>query len=116
MTRTFIQTIEFTKKWDELGFDDETLRRLEIDILKKPEKYPVIQGTGGLRKARIAVENKGKSGGARACYVDFVFVQTIYFIAVYEKSEKTNLSAKERNDIKKAISILEKELGGKKNG
>ena len=32
MTRIFIQTKEFSRRWDELGFDDEDLRMLEIDI------------------------------------------------------------------------------------
>ena len=50
MTRTFIQTHEFTRKWDDLGFDDEDLRLLEMDIMRNPDKYPVMKGTGGLRK------------------------------------------------------------------
>ena len=45
-----------------LGYDDE-----RIDIMEHSDKYPVMKGTGGLRKARIALDdnNKGKSGGAR---------------------------------------------------
>ena len=49
MTRTFIQTVEFSRRWDDLGFDDEDLRKLEFDIMKNPEKYPVMRGTGSLR-------------------------------------------------------------------
>ena len=30
MTRTFIQTNEFSKNWDILGFDDADLRLLEL--------------------------------------------------------------------------------------
>lgn len=71
-----------------------------------------MQGTGGLRKARIAMENKGKSGGARVCFVDFVFAETVYLITVYPKKEKDNLSKEERNEIKKAIEALKKSLGG----
>lgn len=112
MTRTFIQTHEFSRNWDNLGLDDEDLRLLELEIMKHPEKYPVIQGTGGLRKARIAIENKGKSGGARVCYVDFVFVETVYLITVYPKNEKDNLTKDERNEIKKVIEALKKSFGG----
>ena len=53
MTRTFIQTREFSRRWDELGFDDDDLKKLELDIMNNPDKYPIMQGTGGLRKARI---------------------------------------------------------------
>ena len=112
MTRTFIQTYEFSRNWDSLGFDDEDLRLLELDIMEHTDKYPVMQGTGGLRKARIAMENKGKSGGARVCFVDFVFAETVYLITVYPKKEKDNLSKEERNEIKKVIEALKKCLGG----
>ena len=50
MIRTFIQTREFSRNWDELGFDDEDLCMLELDIMNNPQKYPVMKGTGGLRK------------------------------------------------------------------
>ena len=33
MTRTFIQTHEFSKRWDSLGYDDDDLRILELDIM-----------------------------------------------------------------------------------
>ncbi len=112
MTRAFIQTAEFSRNWDRLGFDDEDLRLLELYIMKHPDKYPVMQGTGGLRKARVALENKGKSGGARVCYVDFVFAETVYLITVFGKKEKANLSKEERNNIKKVIEALKKSLGG----
>ena len=50
MTRTFIQTKEFTRRWEDLGFNDDDLRLLENEIMSNPDKYPVMQGTGGLRK------------------------------------------------------------------
>jgi hypothetical protein len=110
MTRTFVQTKEFSKNWDRLGFKDSDLRRLELELIKNPEKYPVIQGTGGLRKMRFAFENEGKSGGVRVCYVDFVIEETIYLITLYPKNEKDNLSKEERNNIKKMIELLRKSL------
>ena len=110
MTRTFIQTNEFSKNWDILGFDDEDLRLLELSILEHPEKYPIMKGTGGLRKARISLDKKGKSGGARVCFVDFILVETVYLITVYGKKEKDNLSNAERNQIKKMIDTLKKTL------
>ena len=112
MERTFVQTTEFSKQWDALGFNDDDLRRLELDILQNPSRYPVIQGTGGLRKARFAFENKGKSGSVRVCYVDFVFAETVYLITVYAKNAKDNLSKAECNNIKTAIDKLRKNLGG----
>ena len=112
MTRTFIQTREFSRKWDSLGLNDEDLRVLELDIMYNRDKYPAIRGTGGLRKCRIASNHKGKRGGARVCFVDFIVLETVYLITVYGKNEKDNLSKKERNEIRKAIDTLKKNLGG----
>ena len=102
MTRTFIQTDEFSRNWDEFGFTDDDLRRLEFDIMMNPHKYPV----GGLRKARFAFKHHGKSGGVRVCYVDFVIEETIYLITVYSKKQKDNLSKQERNNINIYIDRL----------
>lgn len=110
MTRTFIQTSEFVKNWQALGFTDNDLRRLELELLKKPNAGAVMQGTGGLRKMRFAFEGTGKSGSARVCYVDFVIHETIYLITAYPKNKKDNLSKEERNEIKKLIQALETSL------
>lgn len=107
MTRTFIQTSEFVKNWQELGFTDDDLRRLELEILKNPKTGAIVQGTGGLRKMRFAFEGAGKSGSSRVCYVDFVIHKTVYLITVYPKNKKDNLSKAERNEIKKLIGVLE---------
>lgn len=110
MTRTFIQTSEFTKNWKALGLTDDDLRRLELELLKNPNAGAVMRGTGGLRKMRFAFEGMGKSGSSRVCYVDFVIYETIYLITVYPKNKKDNLSREERNEIKKLIQLLEASL------
>lgn len=110
MTRTFIQTDEFVKRWEKLGLSDDDLRRLELEIMKNPQAGSVMQGTGKLRKIRFAYENVGKSGSIRVCYVDFVIFETIYLITVFAKNEQDNLTQAERNAIKKQIDMLEKSL------
>ena len=52
----------------------------------------------------------GKSVGGRVAYVDFTVHETIYLITAYPKSEKDNLTDKERNEIVKVIAVLEKGL------
>lgn len=110
MTRTFIQTSVFEKQWDALGLKDEDLCRLEYEIMNEPQLGVIIPGTGKLRKRRFAIGNKGKSGGTRVCYVDFVVLDTIYLFSIYPKSQKENLSKEECNTIKKLIDKLESEL------
>ncbi len=110
MKRTFIQTKEFSRRWDSLGLSDKDLQRLEEELLKNPEVGNVLQGTGGLRKMRFAFDHRGKSGSSRVCYVDFVGYETIYLITIFPKNEQENLSQSERNEIRKLINILGNEL------
>lgn len=115
MQRTFIQTSEFERNWETLGFSDDNLQKLEQEILKHPKTGKVIRGTGKLRKMRFAFDNKGKSGSVRVCYVDFEEKGTIYLITAYRKNAKDNLTKTECNNIKKLIGKLEESLlkGGK---
>ena len=115
MTRTFIQTHEFSRRWDSLGLMDDDLRRLELMILEDPQAGKVIPGTGKLRKLRFAFGNKGKRGSARVCYVDFVSFDTVYLITVYAKSEKSDLTQRERHQVRSAIEVLEASLKGARN-
>ena len=110
MIRSFIQTKQFSKQWDELGFKDEDLRRLELDIIQNPKIGEVIPGTGRLRKMRFAYNNKGNSGSVRVCYVDFDHHAVIYLIVVYAKAKKENLSKEECTVLKKLIKTLEDSL------
>lgn len=110
MQRTFIILPEFDKNWKSMGLSDEDLRHLENLILQNPEAGALMQGTGGLRKLRFALDNRGKSGSARVCYVDFIIQETVFLITAYPKNEKENLSKAERNTIHKLIEALEHTL------
>lgn len=109
MFRTFIEVPPFTKRWNELGLTDEDLLNLQLLLLKNPEAGPVIRGTGGVRKLRFAFDNRGKSGSARVCYVDFEEFGTIYLITVYAKAKKESLTAEEKNILEKLVKTLKEE-------
>ena len=108
MNRTFIEVPMFTKKWHELGLTDEELRNLENVLLENPKAGDAIQGTGGLRKIRVSMESKGKGkrGGARVIYVDIEVKETVYFINVYIKNEKDDLTEDEKKAFKTMVKIL----------
>lgn len=109
MTRTFKEVPLFTRKWQELGLTDNHLKTLEEILLKDPKAGDVIQGSGGLRKIRIPLENRGKRGGARVIYVDIELKETIYFINVYAKNEQDDLTEEEKKAFKAVIKILKEE-------
>ena len=109
MIRTFIEVPLFSKRWKEIGLGDNELRSLQIMLLKDPESGPVMEGTGGIRKVRFPLENRGKSGSVRVCYTDFEEYEVTYLITAFEKKEQENLTAEEKNVLKKLVKALKDE-------
>ena len=110
MTREFIRIIEFEKQCKNIGLNEDDILSVEIRIILNPACGDMIQGTGGIRKLRVALNNKGKSSGARVAYVDFAGYSKTYFLTAYAKGEMDNLSQSERNELKKLVRILKNEL------
>ena len=82
---------------DEKGQDE-----MERHIADDPERHPLIPGGSGMRKARWAGSGRGKRGGVRVIYY-FAAPAAVYFIAVYAKNEKENLSDSERKALAKIL-------------
>ena len=105
MIRTFIEIPLFTKRWKEIGLGEDELRALQIMLLKNPESGPVMEGTGGIRKVRFPLENRGKSGSVRVCYTDFAEYEVTYLITAFEKKSQDE----EKNVLKKLVKSLKEE-------
>lgn len=110
MIRTFIEVPLFTKRWKDMGLGDDELKALQIMLLKNPEVGAVMEGTGGVRKLRFAVSNRGKSGGVRVCYTDFEDYEVTYLITAFEKKEQENLTMEEKNILKRLVKSLKEEV------
>jgi len=110
MTREFVRLPEFEKQCKHIGLDENDINEVENILLDNPQIGDLIQGTGGIRKVRITLPNRGKSGGARVIYVDFTHYKKIYFITVYAKSETVDLTKSEKNELKALVGVLEAEL------
>ena len=106
MNRTFIEVPLFTKRWREIGLTDDDLLQLQIMLLKDPESGPIIEGTGGIRKVRFPLENRGKSGSVRVCYTDFAEYEVTYLITAFTKKDQENLTDEEKNVLRKLVKSL----------
>ncbi len=111
MKRKFVELLGFRRFIDGLEHPQQTLAVIQSEILKNPEVGAVMPGTGGLRKFRSGLENKGKSGGIRVLYVDFPERQQTWLVTVFSKNTKANLTKKERNEIAELIHAIRRELG-----
>lgn len=81
---------------------------IQDEILRNPAGGDVIQGTGGIRKLRVADKKRGrgKSGGFRVLYLDLPDRARTHLIYLYSKTEADNLSA----DGKKVIREIVKQI------
>ncbi|WP_411568961.1 type II toxin-antitoxin system RelE/ParE family toxin [Shewanella sp. SM71] len=103
----FVETSIFTRQIKELATDDE-LKDLQAELIAQPDKGDMIKGTGGLRKVRMAVGNKGKSGSIRVLYV-LALADKIYLVLAYPKAVKDSLTAEEKAKLKLIVQSLKGE-------
>ena len=104
-TMEIIRTRIYERKAGKLLSSTEMLAA-ENEIVAAPEKWPVVSGTGGIRKARAAKGNSGKSGGVRIMYYFWLNEEAVYLLDVYAKNEKENLSDAEKKVLKTIIKGL----------
>lgn len=100
----FVETSIFTRQIKELATDDE-LKDLQAELIAQPDKGDIIKGTGGLRKVRMAVGNKGKSGSIRVLYI-LALADKIYLVLAYPKAVKDSLTAEEKAKLKLIVQSL----------
>ncbi len=87
--------------------DDVAFRALQQALMKDPEAGEVIQGTGGLRKARFADarRGKGKRGGLRVIYYWWGTGMQFWLYTLYDKDEMADLTPKQRNALKAMLKV-----------
>jgi hypothetical protein len=107
MNAVFIESFEFTE-WVREYLSDEVLSSLQRDLMNDPESGDVIPACGGLRKVRIADSRrgKGKCGGARVIYLHVPEAHVVYFITVYGKDQKDDLSPGDMRLYRQLAAIL----------
>ena len=98
----FIETPIFTEDITEM-LSDEEYTKLQLFLTEYPESGKVIHGSGGFRKLRWKLENKGKSGGVRLIYYLYKSDEVIYMIYVYKKSEKEDLTQSQIKQLRKVL-------------
>lgn len=104
----FVETPTFTRQIQAIATDDE-LQELQRMLIAQPDKGDLIQGTGGLRKIRMALKDKGKRGGARVIYF-MATMERVYLILAYPKNAKDNLTPAEKAELKKLTQRLKGEV------
>ena len=104
MEAIFVELPPF-ERYRQRYLTDEAFRRLQLELLHNLLKGEVIQGTGGLRKARFGdmQRRKGKRGGIRVIYYWFTADSEIYLLLAYGKNEKADLSPQEVKVLRELV-------------
>jgi hypothetical protein len=101
----FAELPGFTKECLQTASDEE-LRRFQNELAASPDAGDLIQGTGGLRKARFRLAHRGKSGSARVIYLWLPHVRCIVLFHFYTKQSKATLSAADKKALREAVQII----------
>jgi hypothetical protein len=79
---------------------------MEIHVAEYPEIHPVLAGTGGIRKARWSRQGRGKRGGVRVIYFYRSAADVVYFLDIYAKAAKEDLTPADKQQLKELVNRL----------
>jgi len=108
--QTVVETEAYLRAAKDAGMSTEDMTAAVDLVADNPEAGDVMQGTGGVRKARLAGRGKGKSGGYRIVYYYGGGDIPLFLLTVFGKGEKANLTQGERNALRQLTATLKESL------
>ena len=115
MKLAFIELPLFTRLVTQIT-DDQHYRQLQSDLLINPEKGDLIPHLHGLRKVRMALAGRGRSGGARVIYLYLPQHDTIIFFYTYTKAKSENLTPDQERRLRAAVETIKREFRHENQG
>ncbi len=108
MSYNIIPTHRFEKELKRLAKKFPSLKHefshLVSELSKTPDTGTFIGNNCYKIRLAIRSKGKGKSGGARVITYLYLQTETVYLLAIYDKSEKSDLRP---NELKEMINSLE---------
>lgn len=89
----------------------DVLIQIQEDLLLNPEKGSLLQGLGGMRKARSANpgRGKGKRGGFRYFFLYLQQKQHIHLLTLLDKDEQEDIDKDERKALRSLVDYIKRE-------
>jgi hypothetical protein len=103
-----VETRSYHARAQKLLTPEEQSGVIEL-VARNPTCGVVMKGTGGIRKVRAAVGERGKSGGARVIYFFHSADMPVFLLALFAKNEKDNLSMAERAQLAALVEELKRQ-------
>ena len=105
VTVCFVELQAFTEEVLRVA-DEETLRQFEMELAAKPEAGDLIRPSGGLRKARMKLPGRCKSGGARVIYLWLPEARRFVLFMLYTKAKQADIPPALLAEYREVIGII----------
>ena len=103
---TIAETQAYLKQAERIGLTARERASIKTYLADNPDAGDLIQGSGGVRKVRFAVGNKGKSGGVRLFTFYWSPEFPLYLLWVIAKSKDANVSKQLVNALHEIVKEL----------
>ena len=111
-----IETPEFIRSAKAAGMTDSERLAAVNAIAADPSKGDLVQGSGGIRKVRIAKRGGGKSGGYRVVAVLFDEDFPVILLSVLAKGDRANWSVAQIAAMKEIVTSMKAEYRRRRKG
>ncbi|MFV3126478.1 type II toxin-antitoxin system RelE/ParE family toxin [Niveispirillum sp. KHB5.9] len=103
---TVVETPQFLRDAAATGMSEAERKSIVDLVAASPRQGVEIQGSGGVRKIRIAGRGKGKSGGYRVIAAYFGVDVPVYLLALLAKGDRANFSDAEIAGFKALTTLI----------
>lgn len=105
-SRTFIELPEFQKLWQKFNLTDDDLMSLQNQIINGNQAVSLGSNVYKIRFSPKQI-SKGKNTTDRVIYIDYIIDSKVYLVTIFSKSDESNLTKDELNNIRKLSKSLE---------
>jgi hypothetical protein len=103
---TVAELPQFIRDADAAGLSDEEPNAVIDSVALNPRGGDLVQGSGGVRKVRVAGRGKGKSGGFRVMKAYIGERAPVYLVAMLSKGSRGNFSPSEVAAMKSIVTQI----------
>lgn len=105
------ETSVFSRAAAQAGMTERDVEALKDTLAKDPEQGDLVQGSGGIRKVRVAGRGKGKSGGYRVLTAYLGQDYPVILIGALSKGDRANFTKSEIAILRNMIEQFKGQLG-----
>lgn len=106
----YIESSAFTRRLQQLAGEaaHAVLNAIQSDLMKDPVRGNLVQGLGGIRKARSSnpARGKGKRGGYRYMFLYLEHRDHIHLLYLLDKDQQEDLSTDERKALRALVNSI----------